>query len=107
MVDEIDRNRNHIQRRHLVTSRSYPRALNIDSDREQLQPDLDQQSRREQSNSHDVVDTSQWQSICRLVISERCYDISIWFAIWQILFPGVRAPEHPCKDQWKFGERVC
>lgn len=107
MIDETDQKRNHIQSRHLVTSRSYPRDLNMESDRDQLQPNLDQQLHREQSNSYDGVDTSQWQSICRLVINERCYDVSIWFAIWHILFPGVRAPENPCRLQRKLGEGAC
>jgi hypothetical protein len=48
------------------------------------------------------IDDPQWDGI-KVVLSaqgqRRVNDISRWYAIWKILFPGVEEPSNPCKHE--------
>jgi hypothetical protein len=47
------------------------------------------------------IDDGQWEEIERVLSSKKgqkqVNDITRWFAVWQILFPGVAEPSNPCR----------
>jgi hypothetical protein len=48
----------------------------------------------------DGINNVQWKDVEQVLKSKKGLKISEtdkWFAIWRILFPGVRVPKSPCK----------
>ena len=84
--------RAHLENVHRIAEQSSDLSRRRGSAGFQQQPD----------NPHEGIDHSQWVQIDKILKVKRDKgkhksDIDKWFELWEVLFPNVPTPVHPCE----------